>query len=98
MLPSGPAVIPSGKSLVMPVQNSVTWPVGVIRPIPPNSSVNQRLPSRPAVISMGWLLGVMPARNSVTTPVGVIRPIALSSVNQMLPSGPAVIPTVSCRA
>src|SRR5262249_39060484 len=57
-------------------------------------SVNQRLPSGPAVIPSGRLLAVMPVANSVTTPAGVIRSIRslLSSVNQRLPSGPAVIP------
>ena len=57
--------------------------------------MNQRLPSGPAVIPSGPLLGVMPALNSVTVPPGVIRPIRSPphfSVNQRLPSGPAVIP------
>src|SRR5215468_2063503 len=96
-LPSGPAVIRTGWPLgVMPAENSVTTPAGVIRPIRlPLVSVNQRLPSGPAVISAGWLLGVMPAENWVTTPAGVIRPIRLpsASVNQRLPSGPRVIPS-----
>src|SRR5271157_3381020 len=68
--------------------------VRVSRPILlPVNSVNQRLPSGPAVIPTGPLLGVMPALNSVTVPPGVIRPIRSPdcSVNQRLPSGPAVI-------
>ena len=80
----------------MPAVNSVTAPLGVIRPIrSPNSSVNQRLPSGPAVIPTGLLPAVMPVANSVTAPAGVIRPIRLPtcSVNQRLPSGPAVIPS-----
>ena len=79
----------------MPTENSVITPAGVIRPIRSgNCSVNQRLPSGPAVISAGWPPGVMPAENSVITPAGVIRPIrpARDSVNQRLPSGPRVIP------
>src|SRR5436309_13582373 len=65
----------------------------VIRPILETpDSVNQRLPSGPAVIHEGWLLGV-DTGNSVRVPVGVMRPIWLSllSMNQRLPSGPAVI-------
>ena len=46
----------------MPVENSVTSPAGVIRPIrSPVCSVNQRLPSGPAVIPDGPLPAVMPA-------------------------------------
>src|SRR5229473_2168887 len=66
----------------------------VMRPIlfvPP--SVNQRLPSGPAVIAPGWLPGVGRG-NWLMLPPGVMRPIASvpTSVNQRLPSGPAVIP------
>ena len=64
----------------------------MIRPIwLPVFSVNQRLPSGPAVMPFGPLLAVMPVENSVTMPAGVIRPIRLPvySVNQRLPSGPA---------
>src|SRR5436189_1593237 len=58
-LPSGPAVIPTGK-LVFPygvlgalrIGYSVITPVGVILPILfPMASVNHRLPSGPAAIS-----------------------------------------------
>src|SRR5262249_18786510 len=47
-LPSGPAVMAPAE---MPgVGNSVTWPVGVMRPtVPATGSVNQRLPSGPPV-------------------------------------------------
>src|SRR5262245_37720131 len=98
-LPSGPAVMRVGVVPgVMPAENSVTTPVGVIRPIL-FASVNQRLPSGPRVIPTGLLLGVMPAENSVITPAGVIRPILLVpvSVNQRLPSGPAVISAGALR-
>src|SRR5437870_3518512 len=91
MLPSGPAVIPvilnDGES-----ENSVTTPVGVMRPMP-LASVNQMFPSAPAVIVKAPAEGVE-SGNSVMTPAGVMRPIwsALDSVNQRLPSGPTVIP------
>src|SRR5262245_53761318 len=42
----------------------------------PSISVNQRLPSGPAVMARGPLLAVGTAK-SVTTPAGVIRPIWL---------------------
>ena len=71
-------------------------PAVVMRPILlPGVSVNQRLPSGPAVMSSGeWLpAGV---GNSVTAPEGVIRPILPSdSANQRLPSGPGAIPSGS---
>src|ERR1700676_5350622 len=74
-LPSGPVVIPKGKTLEVGSANSVMVPVGVMRPILlPSDSVNQRLPSGPAVIPAGPLLEVGSA-NSVTVPVGVMRPI-----------------------
>ena len=44
---------------VRPAVNSVIAPVaGLMRPIRPGSarSVNQRLPSAPAAMSVGWLL------------------------------------------
>src|SRR5439155_905810 len=75
-------------------RNSVMAPAGVIRPILlPESSVNQRLPSGPAVMLSG-ALPVVGTANSVTVPVRVIRPILfpLSSVNQTFPSWPAVMP------
>ena len=65
----------------------------------PPYSVNQRLPSGPAVMPCGLLLAVSAAANSVMVPAGVIRPILLppSSVNQRLPSGPAVIRRAAVR-
>ena len=72
----------------------MTVPVGVIRPILfALNSVNQRLPSGPAVIPDRFAPAVMPLENSVTAPPGVIRPMRfpVSSVNQTLPSGPAAI-------
>src|SRR5262249_6738916 len=78
---------------VMPAENSVMTPSGVMRPIRlVTPSVNQRLPSGPAVISSGSLAGERPWVNPVTWPSGVIRPMACISANQRLPSGPAVIP------
>src|SRR5438874_572241 len=55
-------------------------------------SVNQTLPSGPAVMPIGLLKGVGIA-NSVIAPAGVMRPIRLASYsrNQTLPSGPPVI-------
>src|SRR5258707_1196545 len=77
-------------------------PLGLMRPILlpiitfcwlNSTSVNQRLPSGPAVIPSGTLLEVGTG-NSVMEPLGLIRPILLPfhSVNQRWPSGPAVIP------
>ena len=69
-------------------------PAGVIRPtFAPYDSVNQRLPSGPAVIEAGWLPDVGMAY-LVTVPLGVMRPtrFASVSVNHTLPSGPAVTP------
>src|SRR2546430_1940861 len=80
--------------------NSVMSPVGVIRPtLLPQDSVNQRLPSGPAVMPSGLLLPLggqlrLGGRgNSVITPAGVSRPKLLPpfSVNQRLPSGPTVM-------
>src|ERR1700686_2230695 len=72
-------------------------PLGVMRPILPLCSgvfavsVNQRLPSGPAVIPRRTLLAVGMGY-SVIVPLGVMRPILpILSVNQRLPSGPAVI-------
>src|SRR5437762_2884605 len=58
------------------------------------TSVNQRLPSGPAVIPPGQALAVG-AVKSVAVPAAVMRPMLpltlLPSVNQRLPSAPAVI-------
>ncbi len=81
---------------LMPAENSVTTPAGVMRPIRfPSASANQRLPSGPAVMPVGLLCGLMPAENSVSRPAGVMRPIRFPSrsVNHRLPSGPDVMPT-----
>src|SRR5215217_973567 len=81
-----------------PTLNSVIAPVsGSMRPMRPGSafSVNQRLSSGPATMSVGALLAVKPVVYSATRPPGVMRPIAPApprSVNQTLPSGPVVIP------
>ena len=57
-------------------------------------SVNQRLPSGPAVIPKGQALAVGSGNKEIAWVVGLIIPIALEvrSVNQRLPSGPVVIP------
>src|SRR5579885_1203711 len=59
-------------------------------------SVNQRLPSGPAVTQRGSLLA-MGRGHSVICPPGVICPICAplegsTTVNQRFPSGPLVIP------
>ena len=73
----------------------VTTPAVVMRPILlPLISVNQRLPSGPAVMKRGPLLLVVIGKSFVIAPAVVIRPILLVpfSVNHSAPSGPAVIP------
>src|SRR5690348_8120467 len=103
-LPSGPTVIAPGPLLGVGVGNSViAWVLGSIIPIllvrlshpvlvgwP--GSVNQRLPSGPAVIPKGEP-SVRGRGNSVIARVaGLMTPILPTwSVNQRLPSGPAVI-------
>ena len=68
--------MPSGL-LAVGIGNSVMTPAVVIRPILlPLLSVNQRLPSGPAVMPRGTASGVG-IGNSVTTPAVVIRPILL---------------------
>src|SRR5215472_15467430 len=65
-----------------------------MRPIlPPEDSVNHRLPSGPAVMPKDALL-VGGMGNSVRRPLVVMRPMVLplNSVNHRLPSGPAVMP------
>src|SRR5260221_1024179 len=60
----------------------------------PEPSVNQTLPSGPAVMAAGLLLAVgIP--NAEKLPLGVMRPMAfpLNSVNHRLPSDPAVMPS-----
>ena len=74
-------------------------PVGVIRPMLFALAarwVNQRLPSGPATMSFGWLLGVG-VGNSVTAPLGVIRvtSLVLSCTNQKFPSAPWASPWLS---
>ena len=73
--------------IVSPELSRVSRPIWL-----PRASVNQRLPSGPAMIPPGTLLAVGTA-NSVIAPEGVIRPIWLlrASVNQRLPSGPALM-------
>ncbi len=71
----------------------MTTPAVVIRPIwQAFASVNQRLPSGPAVRNIG-LLEEVGTENSVTTPAVVIRPILVppGSVNQRFPSDPTAM-------
>ena len=73
----------------------MAWVVGLIIPILlPASSVNQRLPSEPAVIPSGSEPAVGIVNSVMTWVVGLIIPIlpVRISVNQRLPSGPAAIP------
>ncbi len=91
-LPSGPETIESVPPTIGMV-NWVTRPFSVIRPIfGPASSVNQRLPSGPAVIALSLAQGPG-TRNWVIWPAVVIRPIQFAPcwVNQRLPSGPAAM-------
>ena len=61
--PSGPAVIPVGLTMPVPVEAMVTVPEVVIRPIepvpywPPAWLVNHSAPSGPAVIPNGSSIG-----------------------------------------
>lgn len=75
---------------MIPAENSVTVPVGVIRPILfPSLSANQRLPSGPATIRNGRLPGVMPAENSVI----VTARAGLATAS----AGPAVATSVTIK-
>ena len=88
-------------SAVGMVNSVMAWVVGLIVPILlPPYSVNQRLPSGPAVIPSGSAAAVGSGNSVVAWVVGLIVPIlsALDSVNQRLPSGPAVIPTGAAAA
>jgi hypothetical protein len=70
-LPSEPLVIPRRPlPAVIPLENCVTVPLGVMRPIVSTNSANHRLPSGPLVIPCGPLTGVIPAENSVMVPLG----------------------------
>src|SRR4051794_21138943 len=67
----------------------------VMRPILlPEASVNQRLPSGPAVMPAGLLLAVG-IRIAEKLPLVVMRPMTFpsNSVNHRLPSEPAVMPS-----
>src|SRR5216683_2994624 len=99
-LPSGPTVMTVRPLAEVGTGNSVIVPLGVIRPIWfPMVSVNQRLPSGPAMMPIGP--AVLPSKplvpvgrgNSLMLPSGVMRPILFPwySVNQRLSSGPAVM-------
>src|SRR5207245_441378 len=90
----GAAVMPIGCAKGSALMGKVVMaPAGVMRPTSLLwKSMNQRLPSGPAVMPDGAAYGA-DSTNSVTAPPGVIRPILPdASANQRLPSGPAVIP------
>ena len=74
-----------------PTWNSVTFPLVVIMATLPIHSVNQRFPSGPLAMSIGWACFEIPAEYSVVRPAGVTFAMrsAVCSVTQMLPSGPA---------
>src|SRR5215831_14417875 len=74
------------------MEYSVITPDGVIRPILPLGSVNQTLPSGPAVIPLSRLFVSRGRANSVTRPDVVTRTIPSFLVTHRLPSGPLVIP------
>ena len=79
---------------VRPLENSVTSPLGVMRPTWLRcASENHRLPSGPATMPSGPAPGVLSA-NSVIAPAVVMRPILLPafSQNQNAPSGPGMMP------
>src|SRR5262245_41811059 len=61
---------------------------------PPISSVNQRLPSGPAAMAVGWLVVGLGSANCRTCPPAVRRSIRppLRSVTHTAPSGPAAAP------
>src|SRR6476659_7356925 len=86
--------MPPGPEFAVGIGYSVTWPLPtVIRAIlPAPCSVNQTLPSAPALMAVG-LLATVGIANCVIVPDGVIWPTSLipASVNQTFPSGPAAI-------
>ena len=74
----------------MGIVYSVKTPEVVTLPTFPTDSVNQRLPSGPAVMPSPVELG---ARYLVKTPeVVTLTTLPFCSVNQRFPSGPAVMP------
>src|SRR5260370_8245108 len=82
-LPSGPAVMPSGR--LAGTGNKVMLPLGVMRPIAPALSVNQRLPSGPAVMPKAVPEGTL---NSVTVPA----PAQVGAVLRLSTPTPATLP------
>src|SRR5437868_3310416 len=79
-LPSGPVTMEWGRLLV-PIENSVIDPAGVILPAlppcpsPPCSSKNHRLPSGPSVMPVNTLSGVGTTYSAKTVPAGDILAI-----------------------
>src|SRR6185312_17119918 len=100
--PSGPIVMLPGSALAPGTEYSLMVPCGVIMPMKPLAlaqkstpqsdsllSVNQTLPSGPALIPFGCAA----VGNSLKAPDTVIRPMRLGngSVNHSAPSGPAAM-------
>src|SRR5579864_875215 len=93
MLLSAPDAMPLGRLAGVGTRNSLSVPSGLNRPTRlPAGSVNQRLPSPPATISVGSLEA---GPKYVMPPSDAMRPIspAAASTNQGAPSGPIVIPS-----
>src|ERR1700686_299935 len=92
--PSGRVAMPIGPLAGMGpgVEDSVTAPGGVMRPILLAESVNQSAPSGPATMPPGLLAGLGMGYSVIAPAVGM-RPILLrtTSVNHNAPSGPAVM-------
>src|SRR5206468_11679324 len=66
--PSGQAVVPVGRPEAVGMVNSVTASAGVIRPLRlPKASVNQRLPSGPAVMLRTLLAAVVIGNSVIVT-------------------------------
>ena len=95
--PSGPTTMSWGVELAVGGGNSVTTPVGVMRPILPVTSANHRFPSGPSVTPCGNAM--LPIGYSLSICGGGIPPMTsspswslLNSVNQRSLFGPGVMP------
>src|SRR4051812_2703093 len=93
MLPSGPAVIESGRQFAVGIGNLVTAPEGVRRMRLSTKSVNQMFPSAAETRKLGPPPGVDTGNSAMTVPSGAILATRCPSysVIQRLLSGPAMI-------